>query len=86
MSTLVTIHDDGRGMSDGDLEKAASLGLVGMRERVWNLQGDIVGAGDDRRHPHRHRAADSPAPVVTLPHVILLTYVFDKIPFVLRPL
>lgn len=48
-STLgISIQDDGRGMSDGDMEKAASFGLLGMRERVWGLQGDIsVGAGED---------------------------------------
>ncbi len=38
---LVTIRDDGRGIVDADMEKAESLGLVGMRERVWGLQGQI---------------------------------------------
>jgi len=38
---LVTIRDDGRGIVDTDMEKAESLGLVGMRERVWALKGDI---------------------------------------------
>jgi len=44
---LVTIRDNGRGISALDLEKSGSLGLVGMRERVWNLQGEIVVAGDE---------------------------------------
>lgn len=38
---LVTIRDDGRGIIDADMEKAQSLGLVGMRERVWGLKGEI---------------------------------------------
>lgn len=38
---LITIRDDGRGIIDADMEKAESLGLVGMRERVWALKGDI---------------------------------------------
>lgn len=42
---LVTIRDDGRGIADTDMEKAESLGLVGMRERVWALKGEIsIGA------------------------------------------
>ncbi len=41
----ITIQDDGRGITDRDLEKAASLGLLGMRERVWGLNGSIqIGA------------------------------------------
>ena len=45
-STLsITIQDDGKGITDRDLEKAASLGLLGMRERVWGLNGTIqIGA------------------------------------------
>lgn len=38
---LITIRDDGRGIVDADMEKAESLGLVGMRERVWGLKGEI---------------------------------------------
>ena len=38
-STLsITVQDDGKGITDRDLEKAASLGLLGMRERVWGLK------------------------------------------------
>lgn len=44
---LVTIQDDGRGISAEDMEKAESLGLVGMRERVWAMHGDITIAGDE---------------------------------------
>ena len=45
-STLsITVQDDGKGITDRDLEKAASLGLLGMRERVWGLNGTIqIGA------------------------------------------
>ena len=39
---LITIRDDGRGISEEDMEKAESLGLVGMRERVWGLRGEIT--------------------------------------------
>jgi len=44
---LVTIQDDGRGIRAEDMEKAESLGLVGMRERVWAMHGDITIAGDE---------------------------------------
>lgn len=44
---LVTIQDDGRGIRAEDMEKAQSLGLVGMRERVWAMHGDITIAGDE---------------------------------------
>jgi len=38
---LVTIRDDGVGIRPEDMEKAASLGLIGMRERVWGMRGEI---------------------------------------------
>jgi len=38
---LVTISDDGRGIRPEDMEKAESLGLIGMRERVWAMRGEI---------------------------------------------
>ncbi|MFC5480724.1 PAS domain-containing sensor histidine kinase [Massilia suwonensis] len=44
---LVTIRDDGRGIREEDMEKAESLGLVGMRERVWALQGEITISADE---------------------------------------
>ncbi|MDB5793228.1 MAG: histidine kinase [Massilia sp.] len=44
---LITIRDDGRGISDEDMEKAESLGLVGMRERVWGLRGEITISADE---------------------------------------
>jgi PAS domain S-box-containing protein len=41
-STLqISIHDDGRGIAEQDMDKASSFGLIGMRERVWALHGDI---------------------------------------------
>jgi len=44
---LVTIQDDGRGIRAEDMEKAQSLGLVGMRERVWAMHGDITIGSDE---------------------------------------
>ena len=44
---LVSIRDDGRGICAADMEKMQSLGLVGMRERVWNMRGDITVSSDD---------------------------------------
>ena len=44
---LVTIRDDGRGIRAEDMEKAASLGLVGMRERVWAMNGEISISADE---------------------------------------
>jgi len=42
----ITIHDDGRGIAEQDMDKATSFGLIGMRERVWALHGDIAIASD----------------------------------------
>jgi signal transduction histidine kinase len=42
----VTIHDDGRGIAEKDMDKASSFGLIGMRERVWALRGDIAIVSD----------------------------------------
>jgi PAS domain S-box-containing protein len=39
---LITIRDDGRGIEPEDMEKAESLGLIGMRERVWAMKGEIT--------------------------------------------
>jgi PAS domain S-box-containing protein len=44
---LVTIRDDGRGIRPEDMEKAESLGLIGMRERVWAMNGEITVSADD---------------------------------------
>jgi PAS domain S-box-containing protein len=41
-SLHLTIHDDGRGIAEKDMDKASSFGLIGMRERVWALHGDIA--------------------------------------------
>lgn len=43
---LVTIRDDGRGIRAEDMEKKESLGLVGMRERVWAMDGEITISSD----------------------------------------
>jgi signal transduction histidine kinase len=37
----IDIRDDGRGIAAGDLAKADTLGLLGMRERVASLRGSI---------------------------------------------
>jgi PAS domain S-box-containing protein len=44
---LITIRDDGRGIRPEDMEKAESLGLIGMRERVWALNGEISVSSDE---------------------------------------
>ncbi len=44
---LITIRDDGRGIKAEDMEKAESLGLIGMRERVWALNGEITISSDE---------------------------------------
>jgi signal transduction histidine kinase len=41
------IRDNGRGISEGDLNKPKSFGLRGIRERVYSLAGAFrVGAGE----------------------------------------
>jgi signal transduction histidine kinase len=37
----ISIQDDGRGIDEADMEKSTSFGLLGMRERVWGLRGEI---------------------------------------------
>lgn len=49
---LVTIRDDGRGIRPEDMEKAESLGLIGMRERVWAMHGEIAISAEE---PHGTR-------------------------------
>jgi PAS domain S-box-containing protein len=44
---LITVRDDGRGILPEDMEKAESLGLIGMRERVWAMNGDITINSDE---------------------------------------
>jgi PAS domain S-box-containing protein len=44
---LVTIRDDGHGIRPEDMEKAESLGLIGMRERVWAMNGEISVSSDE---------------------------------------
>ncbi len=44
---LMSIRDDGCGIRASDMEKAQSLGLIGMRERVWGMHGEITVSADD---------------------------------------
>ena len=44
----ITIEDDGRGIAQSDMEKPSSFGLLGMRERVWAIRGDIEITGSAR--------------------------------------
>ncbi|NML62162.1 PAS domain S-box protein [Massilia sp. RP-1-19] len=44
---LVTIRDNGRGITPDDMEKAESLGLIGMRERVWAMNGEITVSAEE---------------------------------------
>jgi PAS domain S-box-containing protein len=37
----LAVTDDGRGITPGDLSKSSSLGLLGMRERVYLLSGEM---------------------------------------------
>lgn len=43
---VLEIQDDGRGIADGELKRADSFGLMGMRERIEALRGhcEILGA------------------------------------------
>ena len=45
-SLRLRIHDNGRGIAEQDMDKAASFGLTGMRERVWALDGEIAIVSD----------------------------------------
>jgi signal transduction histidine kinase len=45
---FISICDDGIGIGEQDLAKPGSLGLLGMRERVWALQGEISIGRDDK--------------------------------------
>jgi signal transduction histidine kinase len=38
---LMQIEDDGKGISNSDLQRTASFGLLGLKERVLLLQGDV---------------------------------------------
>lgn len=42
----ISIQDDGRGIEGSDMEKSSSFGLLGMRERVLALHGDISISGN----------------------------------------
>ncbi|MRV74246.1 hypothetical protein GJ700_21290 [Duganella sp. FT92W] len=64
-SLRICVEDDGVGLTDEDLRKPHSLGLIGMRERVQGLQGEmsIRGQGGTRitivlplPEPHNEKA------------------------------
>jgi len=48
LTLYLTIEDDGCGIAQADMEKPSSFGLLGMRERVWAIRGDISIAGSHR--------------------------------------
>jgi PAS domain S-box-containing protein len=50
-SLSISIQDDGRGIEDTDMQKASSFGLLGMRERVWGLRGEIGIVGNGNGEP-----------------------------------
>jgi two-component system, NarL family, sensor histidine kinase UhpB len=37
----ITVTDDGRGMTDADRAKPASLGLIGLEERLLSVSGSL---------------------------------------------
>ena len=41
----VKIHDNGRGVSEQELEDGASIGLLGMRERAGLIGGELLITG-----------------------------------------
>jgi PAS domain S-box-containing protein len=43
---VISIQDDGRGIEGSDMAKSSSFGLLGMRERVLGLHGDISISGN----------------------------------------
>ncbi len=43
----IVIGDDGRGINEAAMDKPASLGLIGMRERVQNLAGEMTITGSE---------------------------------------
>lgn len=50
----IEITDDGRGIAAADTAKAGALGLLGMRERVASLRGQMaVGSADSESHDGR---------------------------------
>jgi signal transduction histidine kinase len=57
------IEDNGRGIAPADLAKAHSFGLLGMRERVWALDGEIdIGGGGAGNGGGTRIAIDLPLP------------------------
>lgn len=46
---LLEIKDNGRGISDSDMKKVNSFGILGMKERVWLLDGTFEIKGTPNR-------------------------------------
>jgi two-component system, NarL family, sensor histidine kinase UhpB len=68
VALVLQIRDDGVGVSDGDLRKATSHGIRGMRERARQLGGDVSVAGSPGAGttvvisvPRAERAVQGPA-------------------------
>ena len=40
-SLILEVRDNGKGLTAGDRRKAASFGLIGMRERAYALGGKL---------------------------------------------
>ena len=45
-SIIFEISDNGIGITEEDLSKSTSFGLIGMRERVYPWKGDVLITGD----------------------------------------
>ena len=64
----LTVRDNGRGIREGDQNKQGAFGLLGIRERVTLLSGEIAirgepGRGSEVRARIPLAAADTPEPV-----------------------
>jgi signal transduction histidine kinase len=60
---VLTVEDDGRGITDAEASDPKSLGLIGMRERARNWGGDVEITGEGGRGTtiRVHMPAGSPA-------------------------
>ncbi len=41
----LTVHDNGRGITENEISDPGSFGLIGMRERVYSFRGDLTITG-----------------------------------------
>jgi len=44
-NAVLTVADDGRGVTAEELERPTSLGIIGIRERALAVGGDVTFAG-----------------------------------------